>query len=132
MDFNHSDDRRMLADMLGRYLQERYAIDTRHAISNSQAGWSSEHWSALADLGVIGALFDEDVGGFGGTGFDIAVVFEQLGKALAVEPFLGTMMAGRVLARSGGQHALMEKVMAGGSVLAFAHEEATPWRDSYN
>ncbi|CAN5405306.1 hypothetical protein BH10PSE15_BH10PSE15_11010 [soil metagenome] len=124
MDFNHSEDRQMLADTLGRYLQQRYPIDARHAISGSDAGWSAEHWSALAELGIIGALFGEGAGGFGGTGFDIAVVFEQLGKALVVEPFLGTLMAGRVLAGAGGHEALLGEEIAGTAVFAFAHEEA--------
>lgn len=122
MDFTHSDDRQMLADTLGRYLLQRYPIDQRHAISASDAGWSSDHWAALAELGVIGALFTEESGGFGGTGFDIAVLFEQIGKALVVEPFLGTLMAGRALAGAGGQDELLQTVIEG-AVIAFAHEE---------
>jgi alkylation response protein AidB-like acyl-CoA dehydrogenase len=123
MDFNHSEDRQMLADTLGRYLQQRYPIDARHRIAGSDEGWSREHWAALAELGVVGALFGEEAGGFGGTGFDIAAVFEQLGKALVVEPFLGTLMAGRALAGAGGQVALLDEVIAGSGILAFAHEE---------
>lgn len=113
----------MLADTLGRYLQQRYPIATRHAIAGSEAGWSREQWAALAELGIAGALFGEAAGGFGGTGFDIAAVFEQLGRALVVEPFLGTLMAGRALAGAGGQDALLGEAIAGAGVLAFAHEE---------
>lgn len=123
MDFNHSDDRQMLADTLGRYLQQRYPIEQRHAISGSEQGWSAEHWAALAELGIIGALFSEDAGGFGGSGFDIAILFEQTGKALVVEPFLGTLMAGRVLAAAGGQEDLLGETIAGSATLAFANEE---------
>lgn len=123
MDFNHSEDRQMLADTLGRYLKQHYPIETRHKIAASQAGWSAEQWAALAELGIVGALFGEVAGGFGGTGFDIAVLFEQFGKALVVEPFLGTLMAGLVLAKAGGHEALLGEVIAGGTILAFAHEE---------
>ncbi|WP_313806553.1 acyl-CoA dehydrogenase [Sphingobium sp.] len=123
MDFHHHEDRQMLADTLGRYLQQRYPIETRHQISGSQTGWSPDQWSALAELGIVGALFGEAAGGFGGTGWDIAVVFEQLGRALAIEPFLGVLMAGRVLAKAGGQEALLAEVIAGSAILAFAHEE---------
>lgn len=123
MDFKHSDDRQMLADTLGRYLQQRYPIDVRHRITQSPEGCSAEQWRAMAELGIVGALFPEEAGGFGGTGFDIAVVFEQLGKALTVEPFLGTLMAGRALARAGGQDELLGEVIAGGRMLAFAQEE---------
>ncbi len=123
MDFHHSEDRQMLADTLGRYLQQRYPIDVRNAIAGSEEGWSRDHWAALAELGVVGALFDEEAGGFGGTGFDIAAVFEQLAKALVVEPFLGTLMAGRVLAKAGGHAALLGEVIAGTTLIALAHEE---------
>lgn len=123
MDFKHSEDRQMLSDTLGRYLQQRYPVDVRHRISGTDAGWSREQWEALVEMGVIGALFDETAGGFGGAGFDIGVVFEQLGRALVVEPFLGTLMAGRALAAAGDQTKLLAAVISGGSILAFAHEE---------
>src|ERR1700761_7680572 len=101
MDFTHSDDRQMLADTLGRYLAQKYDFETYKRIAASDVGFSRETWGALAELGVVGALFGEEAGGFGGTGFDIAVVFEALGRALVVEPFLGTLMAGRLLADRG-------------------------------
>lgn len=123
MDFHHTEDRQMLADSLGRYLQQRYPIEARHEIAQSERGWSAEHWAALAELGVVGALFDETVGGFGGGGFDIAVVFEQLGKGLVVEPFLNALMAGRVLAKAGAGETLLGQMIAGDAVLALAHEE---------
>lgn len=128
MYFHHSEDRQMLADMLGRYLQQRYPFDIRNKISASPEGWSRTHWAELAELGVVGALFGEEAGGFGGTGFDIAAVFEGLGKALVVEPFLGTLIAGQALAKAaGGQNALLAEVLAeviaGTTLLAFAHEE---------
>jgi alkylation response protein AidB-like acyl-CoA dehydrogenase len=51
---------------------------------------------------VIGALHGEGRGGFGGTGFDIAVVFEQLGRGLVVEPFLASaVLAGSAIAAAG-------------------------------
>ena len=120
MDFNHSDDRQMLADTLGRYLAQKYDFETYKRIAVSDSGFSRETWGALAELGIIGALFGEEAGGFGGSGFDISVVFEALGRALVVEPFLGTLMAGRLLA---DRHDLLEQVIAGTSILAFAHFE---------
>ena len=81
MDFNHTEERRMLAESLGRYLSDNYAFETRMEIAMSDAGYSPQKWQELAEMGVIGALFSEDKGGFGGAGFDIAVVFEELGRA---------------------------------------------------
>ncbi len=130
MDFRPSDDRQMLADSLNRFLADRYPIDVRNRIAASPEGFSPEIWRQLAELGVIGALFDEAAGGFGGSGFDIATVFDSVGRALVVEPFLGTLMAGRVLAKAGGHDELLEQVIAGTAILAFASEEAQSRYDS--
>ena len=48
---------------------------------------------ALAELGLFYAFADEDAGGMGGSGFDIAVVFEELGRVLCPEPVLPALMA---------------------------------------
>ncbi|UZW53811.1 acyl-CoA dehydrogenase family protein [Sphingobium sp. JS3065] len=125
MDFSHPNERQMMADSLGRYLSHRYPIEERHRISQSAKGWSPQHWAALAEMGVIGALFDENASGFGGDAFDIGVVFERLGQALVVEPFLGTLLAGRVLALAGGQGERLEEIIAGKKIISFASEEPT-------
>ena len=127
MNFNQSDDRRMLADSLDRYLAEQYSIETRHAISKSATGYSAEQWAKFAELGLIGALFTEEQGGFGGTGFDIVTVFESLGRGLVVEPVLATaVLAGSAIAHAGNdaQKALIEEIIGGGLIATLAHEEA--------
>ena len=94
MDFNHTEERRMLADSLRRTLER------------------GADWSALAELGVLGALFTEDEGGFGGTGFDLAVVFEELGRAGCTAPVLEAGLAGGLLADA-GRADLVERIIAG-------------------
>jgi alkylation response protein AidB-like acyl-CoA dehydrogenase len=127
MNFHPSDERRMLADSLDRYVAEQYGIETRHRISQSAAGYSPEQWSQFADLGIIAALFTEAQGGWGGTGFDIATVFESLGRGLVVEPFLASaVLAGSALSHAGTppQQALVDEIMAGHLIATLAHEEA--------
>ncbi|MBN3728936.1 acyl-CoA dehydrogenase family protein, partial [Burkholderia sp. Ac-20379] len=63
MDFTHSDDRRMLADSLNRFIDEQYAFPVRDRIARSDEGYSAELWRRFAELGVIGALFGEADGG---------------------------------------------------------------------
>lgn len=125
MDFSHTDDRRMLADTIARYVRENYPFETRSEIAQSDEGFSRQKWSDFAELGLIGALFEEQDGGFGGGGFDIAVLFEEFGKGLVVEPFLATLMAGRAIAMAGSdaQKAMLEPVIAGETLLAIAHSE---------
>ena len=122
MDFNHTEERQMLADTVGRFVQDKYAIDVRHKIVDMESGYDPEVWAEMAELGLIGALFSEEAGGFGGAGFDIMVVFEQLGRGLVVEPFLPQLLAGTVLAEC-GRTDLIEEVIAGTTLFAFAHGE---------
>lgn len=125
MDFNHTEDRRMLSDMLTRFVSEQYGFTTRDEHAGSARGYSAEFWERFGELGAIGALFREEDGGMGGGGFDITVVFEALGRGLVVEPFLSALMAGSAIAHAGSeaQKAALEAVMAGQSLAAFAHAE---------
>ncbi|AUT65512.1 acyl-CoA dehydrogenase family protein [Paraburkholderia terrae] len=125
MNFQHTEDRRMLADTLNRFVQQEYGFATRDALARSDSGFSRELWVRFAELGVVGALFNEADGGFGGAGFDIAVVFESLGRGLVVEPFLGALVVGRALASAGNgvQKALIASLIEGHAVAALAHDE---------
>ncbi|MET3914414.1 alkylation response protein AidB-like acyl-CoA dehydrogenase [Variovorax sp. OAS795] len=126
MNFEHTEDRRMLADSLNRFIAEQYAFDARDRIAKSEHGFSKEIFQQFAGLGVIGALFSEADGGFGGGGFDIAVVFEALGRGLVVEPLLGAVMVGEALSAAGSdaQKGKLGDIINGAIVAAFAHDEA--------
>ena len=126
MNFEHTEDRRMLADSLNRFISEQYAFDARDRIAKSEHGFSKEIFQQFAELGVIGALFSEADGGFGGGGFDIAVVFEALGRGLVVEPLLGAVMVGEAISAAGNdaQKEKLGDIINGAVVAAFAHDEA--------
>jgi len=126
MNFEHTEDRRMLADSLNRFIAEQYAFETRDRIAKSPTGFSADIWRQFAELGVIGALFSEADGGFGGGGFDIAVVFEALGRGLVVEPLLGAVMAGEAISFAGTetQKGLLAEIIGGTTIAVLAHDEA--------
>jgi len=127
MDFAHSEERRMLQDTLGRYFENEYSIARRGAAATSEPGFDAEVWSQLAELGVFAALFSEEQGGFGGTGFDIAVVFEAVGRALMTGPLIDSVLlaGGAVAASENTQHAeYLEKILDGRARAAFAHYES--------
>ena len=125
MNFQHTEDRRMLADTLNRFITEQYGFETRDRIARSVEGFSAELWKRFAELGTVSAFFDETHGGFGGDGFDIAVVFECLGRGLVVEPFVDTLIVGQVIARGGndGQKVMLAELIDGSRVVALAHAE---------
>ncbi|MEM7294381.1 MAG: acyl-CoA dehydrogenase family protein [Pseudomonadota bacterium] len=126
MNFNHTEDRRMLSDTLLRFIADKYPFELRNAAAHSARGYNSEIWSQLAELGVIAALFSEDDGGFGGAGFDLAVVFDAVGRGLMVEPFLDSaLLAGGTIAASGNeaQKTILDGIINATTLASFAHYE---------
>ncbi len=126
MDFNHTEDRTMLKDMVSRFIADNYPLEARNKAVETADGFSREVWASFAELGLIGALFSEADGGFGGGGFDINVLFEELGRGLVVEPFLASaILGGGVVAELGDeqQKAVLADVIAGSTLLALAHGE---------
>ncbi|MBF9044231.1 acyl-CoA dehydrogenase [Rhodobacterales bacterium HKCCE4037] len=110
MNFEMSDDRRMLADSLARFLADTCPVEKRVDVAYAEPWHSDAAWAGLAELGALYALAPEEAGGMGGTGFDIAVVFEELGKALCPEPVLASLLGLRLLAAAGQD---LEPVLAG-------------------
>ena len=133
MDFTLSDEARMLQDGLRRFLRDAYGAGLPPA--EEETGYAPEIWRGLAEMGVVGALLPEEAGGLGGTGGDVALVFEEMGRAGAREPLIdtGILGAGLLAALGGADHApLVERAVAGEAQLAFAHGEPggryDPWR----
>ena len=126
MHFRHTEERRMLADSLERFIGAQYAFATRQRIAAAPEGFSLDMWRRFAELGAIGALLREEHGGMGGSAFDIMVVFEALGRGLVLEPLLGSaVLAAEAIAQAGGapQQALLGRIAEGSLVAAFAHDE---------
>src|SRR6267378_1810581 len=127
MDFEYSDEQRLLSETLRKFLGTGYNFDARSKIIASAAGASEDVWAALAEMGILGVPFEETFGGFGGTTVDMMVVMEALGEALVVEPYLATVgLGGRFVARGGTaqqQSRLLPALIQGKTKMAFAQTE---------
>lgn len=123
MDFNLSEERQMLKDTADRFIREKYGLAERHEAAQSSAGSSAAMWREFADLGLIAALMPPEVEGLGGTGEDILLTFEALGRGLVIEPFLAAGVLGASPLIDIGDVETLTKVMAGDHILALAHGE---------
>ena len=127
MDFSFTDEQSMLRDTVASYLADNYGFDQRRNVVAKEPGWNPNVWKAFAEeLGILGAPFPEDLGGLGGGPVENMIVMEEFGKALVVEPYLGTVViAGGFLKHSGHPNAaeLIGKIIAGQAVFAFAYAE---------
>jgi acyl-CoA dehydrogenase len=90
-------------------------------------GFSPELWRQMAGLGWPGILLPEAYGGLGLGYAEAVVVLEELGKVLAPEPFLSTvLLAANALLLGGSEpqkQQLLPRVASGDAVLALAHHE---------
>jgi len=127
MDFEFSEEQRLLSETLRKFLSTGYSFDGRGKIIGSPAGVSEDVWAALAEMGILGVPFDAEHGGFGGSSVDMMVVMEVLGEALVVEPYLATVgLGGRFVARGGSaeqQARILPALIQGKLKMAFAQTE---------
>ncbi|GGG36738.1 pimeloyl-CoA dehydrogenase small subunit [Caldovatus sediminis] len=128
MDFDLTEEQRLLQDSVGRLLADRYKFEQRKAYMKTPEGWSREMWTAYAELGLLALPFAEAEGGHGGGAEETMIVAEQMGRALTLEPWLPTVVLGGGFLRHGAsaeqRRALVPRIAAGEMLLAFAHTEA--------
>lgn len=95
MDFGLSQEQTLLADSVGRFLDDRVTLDAVRAFAGSShgSGDDSAIWRGLAELGIPGLLVADNHGGVGLAGLEAALVAEALGYRAAPAPWLGTAVA---------------------------------------
>jgi pimeloyl-CoA dehydrogenase small subunit len=129
MDFDLTDEQRMLQDSVQRLLAERCSFEQRLAHRAEPRGYSQALWAQYAEMGLLGLPFAETDGGLGGGPVDTLLVMQALGRALALEPYVATVVLGGGLLReaaSAKQRAEVVPAVAGGALtLAFAHAEGS-------
>ena len=127
MDFDLTDDQKLLTDSVSKLLADRYTFEARKGFQKQPEGWSADMWNQFAEMGLLGLPFDEAYGGFGGGAVDVMLVMEQFGKALVLEPYLATVvLAGTALRLAGSEaqkSAILPEIVGGALKMAFAHGE---------
>jgi len=127
MDFDLSEEQRLLKESLDRLIGDRYAFEQRKSYGQSPEGWSRELWSQYAELGLLGLPFAERYGGSAGGPVETMIAMETFGRALALEPFLATVVLGGGFLRHGASAEqcadLVPKIVDGSLTCAFAHTE---------
>src|SRR6059058_966089 len=125
MDFDLTEEQRLLSDSVDRLLADTYTFEKRKTYVTEPEGWSRALWSQYAELGLLGLPFAEEYGGFAGGGIETMLVMQALGRVLALEPYLATVvLAGTALRLAGSeaqQAELVPQIAEGKLVLAFAH-----------
>jgi pimeloyl-CoA dehydrogenase small subunit len=127
MDFDLSEEQRLLKESVDGLLKSSYDFDQRKKYQAEKGGWSRSLWNKLAEQGLLGLPFSEDDGGFGAGAVETMIVMEALGKAMVLEPYLATVVIGGGFLRHGGSEAQkaahIPSIIDGSKTFAFAQLE---------
>ena len=127
MDFDFSEEQRLLDETVHRLVKDEYDIPKRKSYMAEPHGFSRRLWDRYAELGLLGLPFPESEGGFGGSAVETMIVMESFGRGLVVEPYLPSVVLGGGLVAAAGsaaqRKAILPQVAAGKLLLAFAHGE---------
>jgi pimeloyl-CoA dehydrogenase small subunit len=127
MDFDLTDEQRLLQEQVSRVIADEYAFERRKAYGKEPTGFSLARWAQFAELGLLGLPFPEALGGVGGTAVETMLVMEAFGRGLVLEPYLATVVLGGSLLRFAGspaqQQAIIPEIARGKRRLAFAQTE---------
>ncbi len=127
MDFDLSEEQRLLKESVDGLLNSSYDFDQRKKYAAEKGGWSKAAWSKLAEQGLLGLPFAEADGGFGAGAVETMIVMEALGKALVLEPYLATVVIAGGFLRHGGsaaqKAAYIPGIIDGSKTFAFAQLE---------
>src|SRR5580704_11829904 len=127
MDFDLSEEQRLLKESVDGLLGNSYDFDARKKYMAEKGGWSKAVWGKFAEQGLLGLPFSEDDGGFGAGAIETMIVMEALGKALLLEPYLATVVIGGGFLRRAGsaaqKAAYIPAIIDGSKTFAFAQLE---------
>ncbi|MEH6800674.1 MAG: acyl-CoA dehydrogenase family protein [Halopseudomonas sabulinigri] len=124
-----NEEQQMLKDAAKRFMVESAPVSQLRALrdNNDETGFSRELWQSMVEMGFVGTLVPEQLGGsqFGYVG--MGQISEQAGRNLSASPLISTAVGGVAALLLAGsseqQQALLPKVAAGELLLALAVDE---------
>ena len=105
MIFTFTDEQNELAAILRRFLQDKSPSSEVRRLMATEQGYDPQTWAQLAtQLGLQGLVIPEKYGGSGAGPVELAVVCEQMGRALLCAPYFATaVLAVHALLASGDE-----------------------------
>jgi len=127
MDFAMSEEQEMLKTTARDFLEKECPESLVREVERGDKGYSPELWRKIADLGWLGLIYPEEYSGMGGSILDLAVLYEEMGRAMFPSPHLSTVvLCGLTILAAGSEEQkadLLPKIVNGDSILALALTE---------
>ncbi|MDR5777318.1 MULTISPECIES: acyl-CoA dehydrogenase family protein [unclassified Caballeronia] len=126
MHFDLTEDQQMLKDGVSRYVQKSYTFEVRQQ-ARASGGFRREVWHEFAELGLLAASVPEAHGGLGLGNVETALIAEELGRGLVLEPFvMSAVLPASILRNLGSDHhqeRFLGAITTGEQLVAVAHSE---------
>ncbi|MEQ8746895.1 acyl-CoA dehydrogenase family protein [Pyruvatibacter sp.] len=127
MNFDFSDDQKMLKDQAAKFLGDKCKPENVRRILESDEPYDKALWKGLADMGFLGTTIPEAYGGLGLGYLELCVIAEELGRACAPVPLSSSVyLASEAINRFGSEEqkqAWLPKVASGDAIGCFAFAE---------
>jgi alkylation response protein AidB-like acyl-CoA dehydrogenase len=133
VDFNYDSEQNDLREAVRGLLARAYSdSEQRRTVVKTDPGFDEKTWARLAEMGLLGLPFAEEDGGMGAGPVEVAIVAEEIGRVLAPEPFIETVvLAGGLVAAVGTAEQrgeILGGISEGTTIAVFAHAEpGTRW-----
>lgn len=127
MNFEFSDDQKLIQDQARQFLSEQSPIGAARAVLESDQAYDQGLWKAIAELGWCGTAIDEQYGGLGLGSLELCVIAQELGRALTPVPFYSTIYLSAEIIQNEASEAqkqmLLPKIAAGELIVCVAASE---------
>lgn len=127
MNFDLSDEQKMLAEQARGLLGERSTPDKLRSLIDAGAEWDEALWQEIAEMGFLGAAISEDHGGLGLSEIDLGVISEEMGRANVALPFFSSIVLAADAIQLAGTEAQkaawLPKLASGEAIGTFAYAE---------
>lgn len=87
MNFDFSDDQKMLKEQVRKFLADKSPLSVTRRILEGDESYAKEVWKGLVDMGLTGTAIPEAYGGLGLGALELCVIAEELGRAVVATPF---------------------------------------------
>jgi alkylation response protein AidB-like acyl-CoA dehydrogenase len=126
MDLSLTAAQKKLQETARDFLKKELPWTTMQKINESASGFSPELWKKTVDLGWVGMGIPKNYGGGGYDMLDIAVIFDEMGRALLPGPYLSAILCGSIINEAGSDKQkkdLLPQIASGKKIIAFAFTE---------
>ena len=128
MDFGFSEEQEMLRQSARTMLERECPAPRVRELMDDALGYAPAMWRRMAELGWLGLVIPESAGGAGLGYIEMAVLAEEMGRALLPSPFIWTVMFAEAIRRGGNDQQkseLLPKIAAGDLIATAAILESS-------